>query len=315
MRQYLKNYLTWGEDWIKPFESSYSVFRNLAKINGFRPIPGTLNMLLETRKTDYSDFYCTVPYKGYGVTKALLKFNQLAGTDRKMCIPQKADKSAEDTLIAHKLRGCPECLKYGYNGKYITSFDTIRYILDTFAPEKTEYNERSLSIAGIEMLIVSTTLICELLVRYKNQIDCYDYPYLYMSEDVQNDNICSFSNILWNYLRAVKGSLDDTDILDLDMFLKGYSFSLSDHVKTFAAIPYCSLPFFGLQKNKIFIDCAEDQFWYQWEQYQKIFKNTKIKSTQYAWTKLDPVSYIILQRQDDSFDGYRIIDRKHITKR
>lgn len=71
MRQYLKNYLTWDEDWIKPFESSYSVFRNLAKINGFRPIPGTLNMLLETRKTDYSDFYCTVPYKGYGVTKAL----------------------------------------------------------------------------------------------------------------------------------------------------------------------------------------------------------------------------------------------------
>ena len=68
MRQYLKNYLTWDEDWIKPFESSYSVFRNLAKINGFRPIPGTLNMLLETRKTDYSDFYCAVPYKGYGVT-------------------------------------------------------------------------------------------------------------------------------------------------------------------------------------------------------------------------------------------------------
>ena len=206
-------------------------------------------------------------------------------------------------------------VKQSDDGKYITSFDTIRYILDTFAPEKTEYNERSLSIAGIEMLIVSTTLVCELLGQYKDQIDCYDYPYLYMSEDVQNDNICSFSNILWNYLRAVKGSLDDTDILDLDMFRKGCSFSLSDHVKTFATIPYCSLPFLGLQKNKIFIDCAEDQFWYQWEQYQKIFKNKDIKSTQYAWTELDPVSYTILQRQDDSFDGYRIIDRKHITKR
>ena len=84
---------------------------------------------------------------------------------------------------------------------------------------------------------------------------------------------------------------------------------------TFATIPYCSLPFFGLQKNKIFIDCVEDQFWYQWEQYQKIFKNTAIKSTQYAWTELEPVSYIILQRQDDSFDGYRITGRKHITKR
>ena len=86
---------------------------------------------------------------------------------------------------------------------------------------------------------------------------------------------------------------------------------MSKHLQQFPIVPCRFWP----AKNKIFIDCAEDQFWYQWEQYQKIFKNTAIKSTQYAWTELEPVSYIILQRQDDSFDGYRITGRKHITKR
>ena len=66
--------------------------------------------------------------------------------------------------------------------------------------------------------------------------------------------------------------------------------------------------------NKIFIDCAEDMFWYQWKQYQNLFKNQKRTPAKYIWLGLDPISYIIIRRQDGSFDGYRVIGKKNIQK-
>ena len=66
--------------------------------------------------------------------------------------------------------------------------------------------------------------------------------------------------------------------------------------------------------NKIFIDCAEDMFWYQWEQYKNLFKNQKRTPVKYLWLDLDPISYIIIQRHDGSFDGYRVIGKKDIQK-
>ena len=46
MRRYLCDQFTWDDDWIRPFESSYSVLRNIAKINGFHPSVDLLKKLV-----------------------------------------------------------------------------------------------------------------------------------------------------------------------------------------------------------------------------------------------------------------------------
>lgn len=189
--------------------------------------------------------------------------------------------------------------------------NAIRYILLTLDPKTTEYTERSLNLASLELLIVSGTLICELLSKYKKQLDSYDYPYLYMLQDIKYNNI---SNIIWNYLKAVKGRSDDTEILDFSNFKDNGNYTLARSIHTFATIPYRSLPFWGFKKNKIFIDCAEDMFWYQWEQYKNLYTSKNRISDNYTWMGLDPISYIIIERHDKRFDGYRVIGKKYIQQ-
>ena len=119
---------------------------------------------------------------------------------------------------------------------------------------------------------------------------------------------------MWNYLKTVMGKLDDTEILDFSNFKSNINYRLENRTPTFAIIPDRKLPFLGFEKNKIFIDCAEDMFWYQWKQYQNLFKNQKRTPAKYIWLGLDPISYIIIQRHDGSFDGYRVIGKKNIQK-
>ena len=445
MRRYLCDQFTWDDDWVRPFESSYSVFRNIAKINGFHPNNGLLKKLIHTSAANFNEFYGTAPFSNYGGTQVVLKFNTLIGTDKNVCLLPKMDKYAKKTLLSHNLRGCPECLKLGFhswmyqhkiidrcpihgiklvddidwnlwddhfkylpgmnnldvtplqnvydNGfkdvhkiyyqdffggimadeyvrvstelvlsggnykkagvyvahanaieqntpmpsnlsnesiKWLTRLtksiqnvwnitdsdytsvpDVIRFILLTLNPEKTHYFEASINLASLEPLIVSTTLMCELLNEYKKQVDFDDYPYLYMLPDVKNNNI---SSIIWNYLKAVRGKLDDTEILDFSNFKSNINYRSESYAPTFATISYRSFPFLGFKLNKIFIDCAEDMFWYQWKQYQNLFKNQKRTPAKYIWLGLDPISYIIIQRHDGSFDGYRVIGKKNIQK-
>ena len=89
------------------------------------------------------------------------------------------------------------------------------------------------------------------------------------------------SNIIRHYLKAVKGRSDDTEILDFSNFKSNINYRSERYTPTFATIPYCTLPFLGFEKNKIFIDCAEDMFWYQWEQYKNLFKSQKRTPTKY----------------------------------
>ena len=147
--------------------------------------------------------------------------------------------------------------------------------------------------------------------KYKKQLDSYDYPYLYMLQDIKYNNI---SNIIWNYLKAVKGRSDDTEILDFSNFKDNGNYTLARSIYTFATIPYRSLPFWGFKKNKIFIDCAEDMFWYQWEQYKNLYTSKNRISDNYTWMGLDPISYIIIERHDKRFDGYRVIGKKYIQQ-
>lgn len=446
MRRYLCDQFTWDDDWVRPFESSYSVFRNIAKINGFHPNNGLLKKLIHTSTATFDEFYGAVPFSNYGRTQAVSKFNTLIGTDKNVCLPPQMDKYANETLLSHKLRGCPECLKLGFhswmyqhkiidrcpihgvklvddidwnlwddhfkylpgmnnlnimplqnvydNGfkevrkiyyqdffggimtdeyvkvstdivlsggnyekagvyvthanaikqsvrtdnnlsnesikwltrltksiqnvwnitdsDYITVPDAIRFILLTLNPETTDYTEASLNWASLELLIVSTTLMCELLSKYKTQIDFDDFPYLYMLPSV--NGISSNASIIWNYLKAVRGKLDDTEILDFSNFKSNINYRSECYTPTFATIPYSTLPFWGFEENKIFIDCAEDMFWYQWEQYKNLFKSQKRIPTKYLWLNLNPISYIIIQRHDGSFDGYRVIGKNDIQK-
>lgn len=447
MRRYLCDQFTWDDDWIRPFESSYSVLRNIAKINGFHPSVDLLKKLVHISTGSFDEFYGAVPVPNYGRTQVVSKFNALIGTDENICFPPKMDKYANNALLSHKLRGCPECMKLGFHSwiyqhkiidscpihgvklvddidwklwdnhfkylpgmndldvtplqnlyndefkdidkiyyqdffggvmeddnvkitadivlsggsykkagvhvasakeveqnfqesnklsdesikwltrlnialrnvwnieasdrHYITAPDAIRYILLTLDPKTTEYTERSLNLASLELLIVSGTLICELLSKYKKQLDSYDYPYLYMLQDIKYNNI---SNIIWNYLKAVKGRSDDTEILDFSNFKDNGNYTLARSIHTFATIPYRSLPFWGFKKNKIFIDCAEDMFWYQWEQYKNLYTSKNRISDNYTWMGLDPISYIIIERHDKRFDGYRVIGKKYIQQ-
>lgn len=133
---------------------------------------------------------------------------------------------------------------------YITVPDAIRFILLTLNPETTDYTEASLNWASLELLIVSTTLMCELLSKYKTQIDFDDFPYLYMLLNV--NDISGNASIIWNYLKAVRGKLDDTEILDFSNFKSNINYRSERYTPTFATIPYCTVPFFGFEKNKIF---------------------------------------------------------------
>ena len=74
------------------------------------------------------------------------------------------------------------------------------------------------------------------------------------------------------------------------------------------------MPFWGFKKNKIFIDCAEDMFWYQWEQYKNLYTSKNRISDNYTWMGLDPISYIIIERHDKRFDGFRVIGKKYIQQ-
>ena len=112
----------------------------------------------------------------------------------------------------------------------------------------------------------------------------------------------------------VKGRSDDTEILDFSNFKDNGNYTLARSIHTFATIPYRSLPFWGFKKNKIFIDCAEDMFWYQWEQYKNLYTSKNRISDNYTWMGLDPISYIIIERHDKRFDGYRVIGKKYIQQ-
>lgn len=113
---------------------------------------------------------------------------------------------------------------------------------------------------------------------------------------------------------AVKGRSDDTEILDFSNFKDNGNYTLARSIHTFATIPYRSLPFWGFKKNKIFIDCAEDMFWYQWDQYKNLYTSKNRISDNYTWMGLDPISYIIIERHDKRFDGYRVIGKKYIQQ-
>lgn len=125
--------------------------------------------------------------------------------------------------------------------------DAIRFILLTLNPETTDYTEASLNWASLELLIVSTTLMCELLSKYKTQIDFDDFPYLYMLPSV--NGISSNASIIWNYLKAVRGKLDDTEILDFSNFKSNINYRSECYTPTFATIPYSTLPFWGFEVN------------------------------------------------------------------
>ena len=115
MRRYLCDQFTWDDDWIRPFESSYSVLRNIAKINGFHPSVDLLKKLVHISTGSFDEFYGAVPVPNYGRTQVVSKFNTLIGTDENICFPPKMDKYANNALLSHKLRGCPECMKLGFH--------------------------------------------------------------------------------------------------------------------------------------------------------------------------------------------------------
>lgn len=55
-------------------------------------------------------------------------------------------------------------------------------------------------------------------------------------------------------------------------------------------------------------------FWYQWEQYKNLYTSKNIISDNYTWMELDQILYIIIERHDKRFDGYRVIGKKYIQQ-
>lgn len=55
-------------------------------------------------------------------------------------------------------------------------------------------------------------------------------------------------------------------------------------------------------------------FWYQWEQYKNLYTSKNRISDNYTWMGLDQISYIIIERHDKRFDGYRVIGKKYIQQ-
>lgn len=165
-----------------------------------------------------------------------------------------------------------------------------------------------------ELMIVVTTLICELLSSNKFQFsaECLKYyPYLYLASELIEDDVHSFANILWNYLSDVRGCFDYRDVLDFSNLKSIYCYAATNVYYTLSTLNEEKFPFIGFDKNKAFLSCVEDHFQYQWQKYQELFNNFERKTTKYAWADLPAISYIILQNQDDSFDSYRITDEKY----
>lgn len=55
-------------------------------------------------------------------------------------------------------------------------------------------------------------------------------------------------------------------------------------------------------------------FWYQWKQYKNLYTSKNIISDNYTWMELDQILYIIIERHDKRFDGYRVIGKKYIQQ-
>ena len=280
------------------------------------------NVFKEVHKIYYQDFFC-----GIMTDECVKVFTDIvlsgetyekAGVYVAHTNAIKQSVRTDDNLSNESIKWLTRLTKSILNVWNITDSDciavpdAIRFILLTLNPNTTDYLEEYLGWASLELLIVSTTLMCELLSNYKKQIDFDDFPYLYMLPST--NDISSNTNIIWNYLKAVRGKLDDEEILDFSNFKSNIKYRLESLTPTFAIIPDRRLPFRGFENNKVFIDCAEDMFWYQWEQYKNLFKSKKRTPTKYLWLDLNPISYIIIERHDGSFDGYRVIGKKDIQK-